>query len=92
MARQLATGAFNQLGLSMKHCFDMPASTSAMAAPEGTPSALLAPPQALQPLAVARTHANLLQLGYVLATSLQHAIELKTHVACALTCKCVHAP
>lgn len=70
VAWQLAMGAFIQLGLSLKHSFSMPASTSAMAAPEGTPSALLAPLQALQPLAVARMHANLLQLGYVLASCL----------------------
>ena len=73
MAWQLAMGAFNQLGLFLKHSFDMPASKSVMAAPEGTPSGLLAPPQALQPLAIAGMHANLLQLGYVLANSQQYA-------------------
>ena len=56
-----------QLGLWLKDCSPAGLATrSALAAPEGTPSALLAPPQALQPPALARVHANLLQFAYVL--------------------------
>ena len=63
-----------QLGLWLRdtHPARM-ASRSAMAAPEGTPSALLAPPQALQPLALARVHANLLQFA---CASLIHLLSV----------------